>query len=147
MNISKFLSRKCTLPIMITLTISLFIGLAIPETILAEKRLPNSIKSQLGSYLAARQAQFDSNPRIAIRYYLSALKGSPDNISLLQRVVTLLVSEGKIEEALPKAKQLLKLSPGASNISSLILVLAEIKNQKFLKAFKNIEMLPEGGLN
>ena len=147
MNILKFLSRKCTLPIMITLTISLFIGLAIPETILAKERLPNSIKSQLGSYLAARQAQFDSNPRIAIRYYLSALKGSPDNISLLQRVVTLLVSEGKIEEALPKAKQLLKLSPGASNISSLILVLAEIKNQKFLKAFKNIEMLPEGGLN
>ena len=108
MNISKFLSRKYTLPIMKILTISLFIGLAIPETILAKERLPNSIKSQLGSYLAARQAQFDSNSRIAIRYYLSALKGSPDNISLLQRVVTLLVSEGRIEEALPTREVLSK---------------------------------------
>ena len=86
----------------------LLFALIFPETILAKSKVQNAINSEFGSYLAGRQAQFDSNPRFAIRYYLSALENSPKNMFLLRRIVTLLVSEGRIKEALTKANQLLK---------------------------------------
>ena len=125
----------------------LLFALIFPETILAKSKVQNAINSEFGSYLAGRQAQFDSNPRFAIRYYLSALENSPKNMFLLRRIVTLLVSEGRIKEALTKANQLLKNSNNKSNLSALLMILADIKNQNFAKAFNDLEKLPGGGLN
>ena len=125
----------------------LLFALIFPETILAKSKVQNAINSEFGSYLAGRQAQFDSNPRFAIRYYLSALENSPKNIFLLRRIVTLLVSEGRIKEALTKANQLVKNSNNKSNLSALLMILADIKNQNFAKAFNDLDKLPGGGLN
>ena len=125
----------------------LLFALIFPETILAKSKVQNAINSEFGSYLAGRQAQFDSNPRFAIRYYLSALENSPKNMFLLRRIVTLLVSEGRIKEALTKANQLLKNSNNKSNLSALLMILADIKNQNFAKAFNDLDKLPGGGLN
>ena len=125
----------------------LLFALIFPETILAKSKVQNAINSEFGSYLAGRQAQFDSNPRFAIRYYLSALENSPKNMFLLRRIVTLLVSEGRIKEALTKANQLLNNSNNKSNLSALLMILADIKNQNFAKAFNDLEKLPGGGLN
>ena len=125
----------------------LLFALIFPETILAKSKVQNAINSEFGSYLAGRQAQFDSNPRFAIRYYLSALENSPKNMFLLRRIVTLLVSEGRIKEALTKANQLLKNSNNKSNLSALLMILADIKNQNFVKAFNDLDKLPGGGLN
>ena len=108
---------------------SLLITLIFPGSVLSDSELQNPIGSKFGNYLAGRQAQFDSNSRVAIRYYLSALEKAPNNMFLLRRVITLLVSEGRIEEALNKTNRLLKNSIDRSNISRLILVLYNIKNQ------------------
>ena len=126
---------------------SLLITLIFPGSVLSKSELQNSIGSKFGNYLAGRQAQFDSNSRVAIRYYLSALEKAPNNMFLLRRVITLLVSEGRIEEALHKTNRLLKSSIDRSNISRLILVLYNIKNQKFTLAFDDLNKFPKGGLN
>jgi Flp pilus assembly protein TadD len=118
-----------------------------PEPIFAKIKIQSPINSKFGSYLAGRQAQFDTNPRFAIRYYQSALKKSPNNILLLRKIVTLLISDGRIEEALVKANQLHKISDNKFNISNIILILAEIKKKNFKGAFDDLDKLPEGGLN
>jgi tetratricopeptide (TPR) repeat protein len=146
-KILDFLYLKTKLPAMITLTVVLLNGLVISNSILAKDRSPDILESQFGSYLAGRQAQFNSDPNSAIQYYLSSLKQSPNNIFLLRQIIPLLVSHGKVDEALPKAKQLLKLSNNASNTASLALILADIKNRKYIKAFKDTEKLREEGLN
>ena len=94
-KILDFLFFKSKLPAMITLTIILLYGPAVYTKVSASESSSDVIKSQFGSYLAGRQAQFDDNPRFAINYYLSALEKTPKNILLLRQILTLLVSEGK----------------------------------------------------
>ena len=131
MKILDFLYSKTKLPAMITLTIVLLNGLVISNSILAKDRSPDILESQFGSYLAGRQAQFNSDPNSAIQYYLSSLKQSPNNIFLLRQIIPLLVSHGKVDEALPKAKQLLSFQtthqiPQALPLSLLMLKITNI---------------------
>jgi tetratricopeptide (TPR) repeat protein len=122
-------------------------GLLFSNPLQAKDSVPNLGKSLFGNYLAGRHAQFDSNPHFAIEYYRSVLKNTPNNTDLLRRIVMLLVSEGKIGEALPTAKRLLKLSKDKANSARLIVALSEIKNENYGKAIEQIDQLPEGGLN
>ena len=127
----------------------LLIGVTTVDSAIAKEKVsvPSLGETKFGNYLAGRHAQFDSNPRFAIEYYKSTLKTSPDNKALLRRITTLLVSEGSVAEAQQYAKRLLKLSGEESNVSRLVLALADIKKQKYAKAMAQIEKLPEGGMN
>ena len=147
MRIIDLLYLKTKVPAMVTLTVILLNVLVTSNPTLAKDRALDAVESQFGSYLAGRQAQFDSDPSSAIQYYLLSLKQSPNNIFLLRKIIPLLVSHGKIDEALPKAKQLLELSNNGSSIARLILILADIKDHKYVKALKNTEKLQEDGLN
>ena len=142
-----FLDTKKNSPVMKLFSVGLVIVLTSPFQLWARDLPTTEINSRFGNYLAGRQAQFDSNSRFAIHYYLSALKKSPNNIILLRRLVALLISEGRVEEAIPIAKQLVRISNDISNSSNLLIGLAEAKNQKFKNAFENISRLSNTGLN
>ena len=146
-KVLEFLRLNSKLLAMITITVILLYGLTVSKTATAIGSSSDVINSQFGSYLAGRQAQFDANSRFAINYYLSALEKTPKSILLHRQILTLLVSEGRIDEALPKAKRLLKLTRGSSNIAKLILILADVKDTHYLEAYESIDGLQEEGLN
>ena len=112
-----------------------------------EQEVPNLGKSLFGNYLAGRHAQFEANPAFAIEYYRSALKKTPDNVDLLRRLAALYISEGKIKPAIALAQRLTKMSAEKSNISWLVLALAEVKVEKYIIASELIDRLPDAGLN
>ncbi len=147
LKIAYYTQLRRNVPSMVATATILLVGLAVFKPIQAKDTMAGMGRSEFGNYLAGRQAQFDSNPRFAVKYYLSVLEKSPNNLLVLQRIISLLVSEGRIEEALSKAQHHTKISGSKSNISNLILALTDVKRQQFLKASQRIDQLPNDGIN
>jgi tetratricopeptide (TPR) repeat protein len=147
MVISRILTYSRILSLSRSLALGLAIGFSTFSPVAAKDTAPDIGKTEFGNYLAGRHAQLASNPSFAIEYYKSALRKSPGKVSLLRQITALLVSEGKIAEALIGAKRQLEISDKESNLSRLILALSEIKKQKYTKALDLLNQLPEGGLN
>lgn len=68
--------------------------------------LPLSAEGVSGSYLAARQASYNSDFDEAARYYTQALARDPSNPNLLESTVLAHLSLGKIDTALPVARKI-----------------------------------------
>ena len=107
----------------------------------------SSSSAQFGSYLAGRHAQFNSDPDFAIHYYLSSLKTNPKNLELRKRTIALMVSEGRINEALVQANFISKAGTENVDFITLLSALKNAKNQNFLSAKNKIKNLSNKGLN
>ena len=68
---------------------------------LSEGSASTGEETGLGAYLAGRFAQAHGDTRAAADYYATAAKRDRDNIDLQQRAFTLLLAEGRLEEAAP----------------------------------------------
>lgn len=102
-------------------------------------------RSALGAFLAGRLAQADGDTRAAAEYYTAALKYDPENVELLQRAFTLLVAEGRMDEAWPLADRLLAFDSDAP-IPLLVAGLKEARDGRFAQAEARFAALPKRGV-
>ncbi|WP_162896829.1 tetratricopeptide repeat protein [Ruegeria sp. AD91A] len=70
--------------------------------------VPAYSESSAGSYLAGRQAIYESDYSAAERYYAQALRFDPQNALLLESVVVARIALGEVARALPVAQQIEK---------------------------------------
>ncbi|WP_197917074.1 tetratricopeptide repeat protein [Thiosulfatihalobacter marinus] len=76
------------------------------SALLATASLPGHAEGLSGSYLAARQASYDSDFEAAAQYYTRALIRDSGNPVLLENAVLAFLSLGKLENALPIARRM-----------------------------------------
>ena len=100
---------------------------------------------QIGKYLAGRLAQNIQDPRAAIEFYRAALENDPGNLDIQIRVFSILVSEGRIEEALPIAEKLARLESRTVSLATLLLVLQEVRQKNYDAAMDQLNSLPDEG--
>lgn len=102
-------------------------------------------RSALGAFLAGRYAQERGDTRAAAEYYAAALKFDSDNSELLQRAFTLLVAEGRMDEAAPLADRLLAFDSDAP-IPLLVAGLKDARASRFAEAETRFAALPKIGV-
>ncbi|MDO8607816.1 MAG: tetratricopeptide repeat protein [Phaeospirillum sp.] len=100
----------------------------------------------LGAYLAGRYAQSHGDTRAAAEYYATAARRDRDNIDLQQRAFTLLLAEGRLEEAAPMAERLLIIDEEAA-LPLLMMGVRDIRDGQFDAAEKRFARLPHKGIN
>ena len=105
----------------------------------------DSGRSALAAFLAGRVAQSNGDTRAAADYFASALKFDPDNSELLQRAFTLLVAEGRMDEAAPLADRLLALDSDAA-VPLLVVGLKDAREGHFTQAESRFAALPKRGV-
>ena len=98
---------------------------------------------QIGKYLAGRLAQNIQDPRAAIEFYRAALESDPGNLDIQIRVFSILVSEGRIEEALPIAEKLARLESRRVSLATLLLVLREVRQKNYDEAMDQLNSMPD----
>ena len=103
--------------------------------------------SPLGSYLAGRHAQYARDPDAAIAFFRSTLKTFTGNRAIMRRVAELLITEGRIDEALAFTQSLTNASGEASNLAKLLGALEDLRGGRLSKAETALAALPKTGLN
>lgn len=103
-------------------------------------------KSALSSFLAGRLAHQGGDTRAAAEYYAQALKHDPDNVELLQRAFTLMVAEGRIDDAVPLGQRLLSYDADAP-IPLMMVGVAEARQGLYAQAEARFAALPKRGVN
>ncbi len=102
--------------------------------------------SLVGNYLAGRHAQTQRDMSVAADYLKAVLDHSPDVPDLRRRTFVLLIMEGRVDEAMPLARDLLKQQPDGT-VSNLVIAAEEFKNQQFAAASERLKGLPDTGLS
>ncbi|MEM9127679.1 MAG: hypothetical protein AAGB28_17965, partial [Pseudomonadota bacterium] len=87
-------------------------------------------KGLAGSYLAARAATFESDFRAASDYYVRALVRDPANQELMEDAITALVAVGRVNRAVPIARQLTTLG-GISPAASQVLIADSVSRENY----------------
>jgi len=103
--------------------------------------------SPLGAYLAGRHAQYVRDPGSAIDYYRTALKTFTGNKDIMRRVAVLLITEGRIDEALAFTQGLTDAKGEASNLAKLLAALEDLRGGRLAEADAVLAALPKTGLN
>ena len=119
-----FASRLLKLAAAAAISVSVLPVMAAPS---AE---PVDIGSFSGAYLAARVAEVDNDLDGAIAYYGQALSFDPENEVLQQSLMLALVSQGRLDEALPYARKL-KAVPEVERFSRLALAVDAIRKKDY----------------
>ncbi len=107
----------------------------------------------LGSYLAGRFAQIHGDSKTSIDSYRKVLKDDPKNADVQRRLLALLVSEGRIDEALPLARNLTSSGRAEDpeeddgSLASVVLALVDVKAGKYAEAEKAFTAFPKTGLS
>ncbi len=110
----------------------------------AQEQAPSG-RSALGAFLAGRLAQGRGDSRAAADYYAAAIKFDPDNVDLLQRAFTLMVAEGRMDEAAPLAERLLALD-GDAPVPLLVAGLKDARDGRFAEAEARFALIPKRGV-
>ncbi|HTY67834.1 MAG TPA: tetratricopeptide repeat protein [Alphaproteobacteria bacterium] len=103
-------------------------------------------KSELGAYLAARQAERERNFNSAAQFMLAALERDPNNYDMLVRAQTFLVLDGRFDDAAKLAQRTLQVAPGHPQ-SVLLLALADVRQKDFAGAEKLLADQPLASIN
>jgi len=102
--------------------------------------------SGLGAYMAGRFAYAHGDTRAAAQLLSVAAAADRDNTELQQLAFTLLLAEGRLDEAAPLAERLLLIDEEAPLPTMLLGVRAASKGD-FAAAQKRFEAMPRKGLN
>ena len=108
--------------------------------------VPAGDETGLGAYLEGRYAQSHGDTRAAAEYYEIAAKRDPDNMDLQQRAFTLLLAEGRLEEAVPMAERLRALDEDAP-LPALMMGIRAARDGNFATAEAQFAILPHKGIN
>ncbi|MBI5163006.1 MAG: tetratricopeptide repeat protein [Magnetospirillum sp.] len=103
-------------------------------------------RSALGAFLAGRYAQASGDTQAAAEFYLQALDHDAENGELAARAFTLLVVEGRLEEAMPLADRLLAFDADAP-VPLLVSGIREARDGRWAEAEKRFDALPKRGVN
>ncbi len=103
-------------------------------------------RSPIGDYLAGRHAQAENDFDAAIEFLSATLHVLPDVPDLLRRTFILMVIEGRLDEAVPYAKRLLKNQPNEP-IAHLVTLVAAFKNGDEVEQTVRLKAQPNTGLN
>ncbi|RAU23206.1 hypothetical protein CU669_03340 [Paramagnetospirillum kuznetsovii] len=104
------------------------------------------LEAGLGAYLAGRFAQSHGDTRAAADYFTTASRRDPDNLDLQQRAFTLLVAEGRLDEAAVMAERLLIID-GEAALPSMMMGARDGRDGRFAAAEKRFAILPKKGIN
>ena len=96
--------------------------------------------SPLGSYLIGRYAHARGDYAAAARHLERVLAEDPDNPSLLRRSVSLLVADGRIDEAAALAERLLDVSANG-RLAQFVLALREARDGDYEGAIQHIDTI------
>lgn len=102
--------------------------------------------SPAGSYLAAMQADFQSDYVAAARYFDEALVSDPDNAGLLINALVARVAAGQFAEARPLAERLAAADPG-NQVATLVLLSDSIAAEKYDEAAAILAATPPDAMN
>jgi tetratricopeptide (TPR) repeat protein len=95
-------------------------------------------RSLLGSYLAGRVARGQHDTAAAAEFYQRALAQDSDNNALIEQALAMYATEGRWEEALTLARQLVTSQP-SYRMARLILGLSEAKAGRFGEAKEHFQ--------
>lgn len=98
-----------------------------------------------GEYLSARHALVNKQYDIAAENYYNALKLDPDNVNLNQFTLTVLITDGRFEEAINIAHHLKSLEQ-ETDTSRLLLFFEQVKNKEHEEALLEIDQLSTNGI-
>ena len=87
-------------------------------------------ESLAGSYLAATQANYNSDYKAAVRFYTRALARDPDNAHLMQNILYSSLAAGDMKQSLPIARRMLELETDRT-LANLMLLTEAIGNAEF----------------
>lgn len=116
-------------------------ALAIATTALAlfaTVPVPVQADSATGSFLAARHATNLNDYEFAATYFTRALARDTGNINLMEQAVLYKVAAGRVEEAVPIARQLVEKKP-EHRIAQLVLVVDDLRTREFDDAAVRLE--------
>ncbi|MBT6883235.1 MAG: tetratricopeptide repeat protein [Rhodospirillaceae bacterium] len=102
--------------------------------------------SPIGNYLAGRHAQSERDLDAAVTYLSAALGAVPNAPDLLRRTFVLMTIEGRINEALPLAKRLVK-KKSKTPIANLALAVEAIKKGDDKLLQQRLKSQPAEGIN
>jgi tetratricopeptide (TPR) repeat protein len=98
-----------------------------------------------GAYLAGRHAQAERDMGRAADLLGRALKMDPDSHRLRRRTFTVLLAEGRVDEAVVLARGLIG-GEGDASFSRLTLAVERIGAGRFDEALKHLDALPKDGI-
>lgn len=99
-----------------------------------------------GSYLAGQAARAQGDTAAATKYFLDAIAADPGNVILLQQGFSLAIADGRFEDARALGQKIVKLEPDNSLVR-FFLVLGELKDGRYDRVRKELDTVPEAGLN
>jgi len=99
-----------------------------------------------GAYLAGRVAGQLNEMDAAALYYSEALASDPTNQTLLERSFSTSLSNGRFSEALPLAQRLME-TGDAPSLAPLLLVLDNVKAERYGPALELAQAMPATGFN
>ena len=113
----------------------------------SELRVADSAEatSGFGDYLAGRYAYANHDITAAAEFMRRALEDDPGDRALLQRAVTLLVADGRIEDARELAPRLIEADP-ASRIAHLVVVVDDVRLGRLNDAKERLRDVPRDGV-
>lgn len=98
-----------------------------------------------GSYLAGRFAYRQRDVTSAADFYRKVLKKDAENRALVQRALMLTVQDGRIEQAIPLARQLVLLDPD-SKIGNLIMIVGAAADGRLDDALARVTSIERNGI-
>ncbi len=98
-----------------------------------------------GEYLAGRHALLNKDYRAAADFYLDALSLDPENVSLNQSALSVLITDGRLNDAALISNRLKEIEAETST-SKLILFFEEVKTDEFDEALGRIDGLSDTGI-
>lgn len=98
-----------------------------------------------GAYLAGRHAQAERDMGRAADLLGAALKMDPGSRGLMRRTFTVLLAEGRMDEAVVLARRLIA-GDGNTSFSRLALAVERIRAGRFDEALKHLETLSDDGI-
>ncbi|MGD9537576.1 MAG: tetratricopeptide repeat protein [Alphaproteobacteria bacterium] len=101
--------------------------------------------SGFGDYLAGRYAYANHDITAAAEFMRRALESDPGDRALLQRAVTLLVADGRIDDARELAPRLIEADP-SSRIAHLLLVVDDVQHDRLSAAKDRLKDIPRDGV-
>lgn len=110
----------------------------------AAKQKP--VRTATGSYLAGLHAQRQHDYGDAADFILQALTADPGEAALRLRAFQLLVSEGRVAEALPLARGIVGDNPG-TGLANLALAVDALGRGDAAAADGFLQRMPDGGIN
>lgn len=103
--------------------------------------------SDFGNYLAGRHAQYMQDSKAAISFYKRSLKSDPGNQDIKSRLLSILLSEGAMTEALILAQDLKKATGDQATLAQMVLLLRDTKAGKHDAVLERLEKFPNDGIS